>query len=524
MPRPPVRASLQAACASPPAARLVGGGGALEAGASAHLYSALRARDARFDGRLFVGVTSTGVYCRPVCRVRTPLARNCRFFGNAASAEAAGFRPCLRCRPELAPGLAFVDSSRALALAAARRLAQSVLEGRPVALPALAATLGVSDRHLRRIFAAEHGVSPVDYLATQRLLHAKRLLTDTALPVTQVALASGFGSLRRFNATFADRYRMSPSALRRAHDLGTRAREAMGGAHAGLRLRIGYRPPYDHGGMLRFLAQRTLARVEAVDAAGLTLRRTLAIGHQGQVLRGWVEARFDLERHEVAVEVAPALVPVLGAVLRRLREALDLDADPALVDPVLPTLPGAPRPGVRVPGAFDGFEAAVRVILGQQVTVAAACTLAARIVEAYGTQVETPFAGLDRLFPDAATLAAADAAALGRLGIVRQRVRALQALACEVAGGRLALEPGMPLEPALRALRAMPGIGEWTVQMIALRALGWPDAFPPGDLGVLDALVPLLGRRDARAAAALAEIWRPWRGYAVLRLWQHLED
>ncbi len=493
---------------------------AIDASAQAQ-YAAIRARDARFDGRLFVGVTSTGIYCRPVCRVRTPLLRNCRFFANAASAERAGFRPCLRCRPELAPGLAFVDSSRSLAQAAARLIVQAVQEGRDVALPGIAAKLGVTDRHLRRIFAAEHGVSPVDFLTTQRLLHAKQLLTDTALPVTQVALASGFASLRRFNAAFAERYRMSPTALRRE-----RADSAAQGATrsapaSGLTVRLGYRPPYDITGMLRFLARRALAGVETVDEAALALRRTLALQHGGRRAAGWVGCRFVPERHEVEIEVAPPLVPALGSVLQRLRQGLDLDADPARVDPALAALPGAP--GIRVPGAMDGFEAAVRVVLGQQVTVAAARTLSARLVAALGEPIETPHAGLARLFPTAERVAAADPDQIGRLGIVRQRVRALQALATEVAADRIVLHPLAPLVPTLEALRALPGVGEWTVQLIALRALGWPDAFPATDIGVLDALAPQLDGRDAKAAEAASQAWRPWRGYAVMRLWQSLE-
>jgi len=480
-------------------------------------YAAIRSRDARFDGRLFVGVTSTGVYCRPVCRVRTPLMRNCRFFASAALAEADGFRPCLRCRPELAPGVAFVDSSRTLALVAARLLTQAVREGRDVALPAVAERLGVTDRHLRRIFAQAHGVSPLDYLVTQRLLHAKQLLTDTALPVTQIALASGFSSVRRFNAAFAERYRLAPTDLRRA-----RGPEAVEHGDAALVLRLGYRPPYDIDGTLGFLARRALPGVEAVAAGGL--RRTLAVTHQGRELAGWVACRFLPERHEVELALAPTLVPALGSVLQRMRQMLDLDADPALVDPALSTLPGAPVPGVRVAGTADGFEAAVRVILGQQVTVAAARTLAARLVTALGTPIATPFAELTRLFPSARQIAEADAEEIGRLGIVRQRVRALQALAVEVAAGRIELHAAAPLEATLAALRALPGVGEWTVQLIALRSLGWPDAFAASDIGVLDALAPLIGTRDARAAEAASAAWRPWRAYAVMRLWRQLES
>jgi AraC family transcriptional regulator, regulatory protein of adaptative response / DNA-3-methyladenine glycosylase II len=483
-------------------------------------YLALKTHDARFDGRLFVGVTSTGIYCRPVCRVRTPLRRNCRFFANAASAECQGFRPCLRCRPELAPGLSLVDSSQVLAQHAARLIEQAARAGGEVYLPTIAQRLGVTDRHLRRIFQQAFGVTPIDYLGTQRLLLAKQLLTDTAMPVTQVALASGHASLRRFNAAFAQRYRMNPSALRRQ----AQPDEPSGRAESARtidgtpRLRLAFRPPFDIDGLLGFFARRCVAGVEAVQ--GRQLQRTLAWRHQGQTLRGWIACRFVPERHEVEMSLAPALLPAVGAIMQRLRHALDLDADPAMIDPRLACSMLPARPGMRVPGALDGFETAVRIVLGQQVTVAAARTLTRRLVAEFGEAIDTPFAGLDRLFPSAEGIAAADAERIGRLGIVRQRVGALQALAHEVAAGRIELDPTAPLQPTLQALRALPGIGEWTVQLIAMRVLAWPDAFPATDIGVLNAL----GTRDTAQVEAMAEAWRPWRAYAVIRLWSTLED
>ena len=472
-------------------------------------YRALQAHDARFDGRLFVGVTSTGIYCRPVCRVRVPKRENCRFFGNAALAEMHGFRPCLRCRPELAPGLSLTDSSDVLADQAARWLAKAAHEGQDPPLPVLAARLGVTDRHLRRIFAKRHGVTPLAWLTTQRLLLAKQLLTDTALPVTQVALAVGFGSLRRFNAAFAERYRLSPSALRRD-----------GAAEPGA-LKLAFRPPYDLAGLLGFIAKRAVAGQEVVD--GLTVRRTLSLNHQGQTLTGWLSARFVPERCELHLSVAPTLRPALGPLLQRARHAFDLDADPALIDPVLASVPGPVREGVRLPGSWCGFETAVRVVLGQQVTVAAARTLAQRLVQRFGTPISTPFADLDRLFPSAAVLAAADAEQIGTLGIVRQRVKALQGLAAAVADGRLLLQPGADLPATLAALTALPGIGDWSAQLIALRTLGWPDAWPAADIALLKALGQTTGARDIAAGTALAEAWRPWRGYAVFKLWLSLE-
>ncbi len=476
-------------------------------------YLALTTHDARFDGRLFVGVTSTGIYCRPVCRVRTPLRRNCRFFANAASAERQGFRPCLRCRPELAPGLSLVDSSAVLATHAARLIEQAARQGGTAPMPQIAARLGVTDRHLRRIFQQAHGVTPIDYLSTQRLLLAKQLLTDTDMPITQVALASGHGSLRRFNAAFVQHYRMNPSALRR--EANTRRGAA---TPQPSRLRLAYRPPYDIAGVLGFLTLRCIPGVESVD--GLVLRRTLAWPHQGQLLRGWLQAQFDAERHEVRLALAPALLPAVGAILQRLRHMLDLDADPASIDAALGGLPLPPRAGVRVPGAIDGFETATRIILGQQVSVAAARTLAQRLVAEFGVSVETPFPSLNRLFPTAEAIAAADPERIGRLGIVRQRVGALQALAREAAAGRIELHPAAPMQPTLDALRVLPGIGEWTLQLIAMRVLAWPDAFAANDIGVLNAL----GTRNVEQVRTAAEAWRPWRAYALMRLWLTLES
>ena len=472
-------------------------------------YLAVKARDARFDGRLFVGVTSTGVYCRPVCRVRTPRRENCRFFDTRAQAEGGGFRPCLKCRPEIAPGLSNMDSSQQLAETAARRIEHAVHAGIAFHLPDLATRLGVTDRHLRRIFQSTHGVSPHAYLTTQRLLLAKQLLTDTLQPITQVALASGFESLRRFNAAFVEHYRLNPSQLRKD-------RGAAPAADAPLRL--AYRPPYDVDAVVAFFAQRQVRGIEQVE--GLTLRRTLAWTHRGQRLTGWLASRFMPERHEVHVHAAPALAPVLGAVLQAVRHGLDLDADPTRIDPVLALVPGPQRAGTRLPGGMDGFELAVRVVLGQQVTVKAARTLTERLVQRFGTPVDTPWPALTHAFPDAATLAAADPEAIGTLGIVRQRVKALQALATEVAAGRIELHRGAPLDATLAALNALPGIGDWTAQVIAMRALAWPDAWPASDIGLMNAL----GSRDPKGITALAEPWRPWRAYAVMKLWHSLEN
>ncbi|MFP5443252.1 MAG: DNA-3-methyladenine glycosylase 2 family protein [Betaproteobacteria bacterium] len=483
-------------------------------------YLALRARDARFDGRFFTGVTSTGIYCRPVCAVRTPRRENCRFFTLAAQAESAGFRPCLRCRPELAPqALAWSvqDASGILVRQALRMLdapqSWGACEGGAV-VAQLAARLGVSDRHLRRIFEAALGVSPLQYLQTRRLLTAKQLLTDTPMPVTQVALASGFASVRRFNAAFSGHYGLNPTQLRRS---GTTA-----GAQPTSTLRLAWRPPFDVPALLAFFERRQFHGVEWVLPEEATLRRTVRLpasctGLPGETT-GWFSARFDGARHQVLLQTSDSLYPVLPLVIRRVRAMLDLDADPAAINAVLHQhFPQGD--GLRVPGAFDGFELAVRAVLGQQITVAAARTLGQRLVERLGEPIETPWPGLNRLFPTAATLAAADGDTLGRLGIVRQRQAAIVALALAVDGGTLALHAGADVASTTAALCALPGIGDWTAQYIAMRVLRWPDAFPAGDVALHKALGVQGHKNPARAAGEASQAWRPWRSYAVLRAW-----
>ncbi len=332
-------------------------------------YLALKARDARFDGRFFTGVTSTGIYCRPVCAVRTPRRENCRFFTLAAQAESAGFRPCLRCRPELAPqALAWsVQDASGILMRQALRLLDAPeawsTDGGGALVAQLAHRLGVSDRHLRRIFEAALGVSPLQYLQTRRLLAAKQLLTDTRLPVTQVALASGFASVRRFNAAFSTHYGLNPTQLRRE-----------GGAHTGAArpVHLGLRPPYDAAALLGFLATRQIHGMESVDPQGL--RRTVRLAVGGVQYTGWIDARFDPKDQpglRVALTASDSLLPALPQVIARVRALLDLDADPAAINAVLhPAFPLGD--GLRVPGCFDGFELAVRAVLGQQITVAAA--------------------------------------------------------------------------------------------------------------------------------------------------------
>ncbi len=470
-------------------------------------YRALRARDARFDGRFFVAVSSTRIYCRPVCTVKPPRRENCRFYPSAAAAESAGYRPCLRCRPELAPGNASVDATRRVAQAAASLIEDRALDAD--GLEAVAARLGITDRHLRRAFGAEFGVSPVEFAQTQRLLLAKRLLTDTALPVTEVAFASGFGSLRRFNALFRERYRLQPTQLRRR----MRA-QAAAGADA-LQFELAFRPPYDWPALAGFLGARAIAGVEAVEDGAY--RRTARVELDGKEHRGWIEAALSPKKPALRIAVSASLARVLPPVLSRVKALMDLSCNPVEIAQALGDL-GARHPGMRVPGAFDGFEVAVRAILGQQISVAGARTLAGRFAEAFGDPLETPFESLRTLFPTADRVAQVSEQRIGRIGLPAARARTILALARAVARGEVVLVPNADIEATLERLRALPGIGEWTAQYIALRALAWPDAFPHTDYGVMKALK----LTDPKRVLAAAERWRPWRAYAVMHLWQSL--
>jgi AraC family transcriptional regulator, regulatory protein of adaptative response / DNA-3-methyladenine glycosylase II len=466
-------------------------------------YQALKTHDARFDGMYFVAVSSTGVYCRPVCRAKLPRRENCTFHQSAASAERAGYRPCLRCRPELAPGWSQVDATSRLAATALELIDDGVLS--EIGVDALAARLGVTGRHLRRVVAEEFGLSPVEIAQTQRLLLAKQLLSDTSLPVGEVALASGFASLRRFNALFRERYRMSPSDLRR----GRRTSAVSDTFSCGL----GYRPPFDWDAMLRFLGERASAGTEMVN--DILYARTVAIGEHS----GWFAARAKHGECVLSVEVSTSLARTLPKLVSGMKRLFDLRADPVAIDARLGSL-AADHPGLRVPGAFDGFELAVRAVIGQQVSVKAATTIAGRFTHAFGEPIETPFTELTHLPPTAERVARAGVAEIAELGVTIARARTIRALAEAVARGDIAFGAGANAEETMTRLRGLRGIGEWTVQYIAMRALTWPDAFPHTDLGVRKAL----GVHDPKRIMAMAEDWRPWRAYAVMHLWRSLKE
>jgi AraC family transcriptional regulator of adaptative response / DNA-3-methyladenine glycosylase II len=469
-------------------------------------YAALTARDRRFDGVFFVAVTTTGIYCRPVCPARTPGRTRCQFHATAARAEAAGFRACLRCRPGLAPGAgdAAVDAVDALCAAATRRIAEGALDD--AGLDDLADELGVSARHLRRVLEARLGVPPVELAQSRRLGLACQLLVETDLSVTAIAGAAGFGSVRRMNATFAARAHQPPTAVRRA-----------AGVRAGaLTLRLDYRPPYDWSRLLGFLAARAIPGVEEVVDG--TYRRVVHLADRiGAITLAPLAARPAL-----ALTVAPGLVPALTPLVARIRRLADLDARPDVIAAVLGRDPllaphVAARPGLRLPGAVDPFEAAARAILGQQVSVAAATTLAGRLVRALGT-AHAGGGTLTHRFPTAAEVARRGVDELAAIGLPRPRAAGLHGLATAIATGALRFDQ-LDLGRFVDAACALPGVGPWTAHYLAMRALHLPDAFPAADLGVRKAL----GLAPA-AAIARAEAWRPLRAYAVMHLWTGLGE
>lgn len=468
-------------------------------------------RDPRFDGKFFIAVTSTGVYCRPVCPVPSPKQANVRYYATAAAAAEAGFRPCLRCRPEAAPGTPAWQGTSAVVRRALRLIHDGVLD--EASVDALAARVGVGPRQLHRLFLQHVGASPITVAQTRRLHFAKRLLDETDLPITEIAPAAGFGSLRRFNNVFQRTYRRAPRVLRRQRRGGLAAESG-----DEVVLKLAFRPPYDWTQVRAFLATRAVPGVERLDTQAYT--RTVALdGRHALVSVRALDGEHALEFRVCGA--APASLFQLSSAARR---TFDLAADPARIahafkgDPLLAPLLKQ-RPGLRIPGAWDPFECAVRAVLGQQVSVAAARTLAARLVARVGRPIAAGTDGLTHLFPSPAALAAAN---LDGLGLTGARVAALQALARAVNEG--ALDFGAPVEEVTARLAALPGFGAWTAQYVALRGLGEPDAFPAADL-VLRRVVAAGGAPlTTRALEARADAWRPWRGYAVLHLWRAAGD
>ena len=470
-------------------------------------YAAVLARDPRFDGVFFVCVSTTGIYCRPICPARTPGRSRVSFLDTAARCEAAGFRACFRCRPELAPGNGDVDAVDALVASATRRINEGALNERSV--DELAAELDVTARHLRRVMEARLGVSPIDLALSRRLGLAKQLLQDTALPITQIAFASGFRSVRRFNAAFAERMKAAPTTIRRTHAM----------APVGASLRLDYRAPYEWNALLAFLRARAVPGVEVVGDGDY--RRIVAIGGVTGVIR--VRQHADAGRSALSLDVSAELVPQLMPIVARVRRQFDLDARPDAIarvldsDPVLAASVRA-RPGLRLPGAFDSFEAAVRALLGQQVSVAGATTLAGRFAAAFGTRHDGG-PGLTTRFPSADEVTGATEDRIAKIGMPRARARAILELSRAIATKRVRLDEAHDLDAFVDKLVALPGIGPWTAHYLAMRALHVPDAFPSSDLGVTKALAASARDCEQRSAA-----WRPYRSYAVMHLWTSLGD
>ncbi len=479
------------------------------------LYAAFKAKDSRFDGRFFVAISSTGIYCRPVCKAKQPKAENCTFYATAAEAEHNGYRPCLLCRPELAPGNSIMDASCSLAKRAARMLEENCGNGQ--SLDELAVQLGCTDRHLRRIFAAEYNVTPVQYLQTCRLLLAKNLLTDTALSVLDVAMSAGFGSLRRFNDLFKKHYKLSPSSLRKYV-----SKEDKYGN--GITVTLGYRPPYRWEAMLKFLSGRATAGVDMVKN-GEYLRTAYFKKRNGKYVGGWLRVSNNMNKNSLSVTISESLMPVLPQVLSRVRRLFDLHCDPHAVFETLMSInkicKGAFVLGTRLPGSFNAFEMAVRAVLGQQISVKAASTLAARIVNAFGRQVQTGISGLTHVFPlpeDILALGKAIEGSFGSLGVTSARSKTIFELAKVFENKNIDFGFCALPEEEIKKLMTICGIGNWTAHYIAMRAMGWTDAFLETDAGIKKALEAYAPKELLK----IAEAWRPWRSYATVGLWNTL--
>ncbi|MDE2090904.1 MAG: DNA-3-methyladenine glycosylase 2 family protein [Gammaproteobacteria bacterium] len=467
--------------------------------------------DARFDGRFFVGVTSTGIYCRCICPAPAAKRQNVRYFPTSAAASTAGFRPCLRCRPETAPGTPAWNGTSATVSRGLRLISEGALDEDSV--EDLSMRLGVSPRHLHRLFLQHLGASPITVAQTRRLHFAKQLISDTDLSMMQVAMASGFQSIRRFNATFSSLYGRTPTELRRVHKTAASTTEA--GKYV---FRLAYRPPYDWKALLAFLAARATPGVEAV--VGGAYRRSIVFdGRQGALEVRQLKNAHTLEAHVFYPDPARLL-----QIVTRVRAMFDVAADPAVIartfrhDPLL--APHLKRhAGLRVPGAWDGFELAVRAILGQQVTVRCATTLAGRLVRAFGEPLTcSNTLGLTHVFPQPAVLAKAKLT-----GLPQARALSIRSLAQATLEGQMTFDNRLPLNELLTRLTSIKGIGDWTAHYVAMRALGDPDAFPASDLVLLRTAGEVKSLKPA-ALLKRAETWRPWRAYAAMLLWRTATD
>lgn len=480
------------------------------------MYKAFCSRDPRFDGRFFVGVSSTGIYCRPVCSARMPKIENCSFFDSAAAAEAAGYRPCLICRPELAPEDYDPDVSSVLARRAAKYISENCSNG--MRLQDAATALGCTDRHLRRVFEEEYGITPVQYLQTCRMLMAKSLLTETSLPILDIAMAAGFGSVRQFNNIFKQRYKMTPLELRK----NTRVKKETEG---NVSIMLGYRPPYRFAELLAFFSQRAISGVEVVRDE--TYFRTVRMKTKdGTMLSGWIKVTHISKKHALQLTISDSLLPVMPKVAGHVKNMFDLFCDPEAVASVLEKMnrmrSGLFVKGTRIPGAFEPFEMSVRAVLGQQITVHAAGVLAGRFVQKYGTAINTEIEGLTHLFPLPEEILDLDSnieEQLGPIGIISSRARTIRSLSEVFADGSVVFESYADSEKEKEKLLKIKGVGPWTADYIAMRCMSDTDVFLGSDAGVKRAL----DFQNAGMLKQIAEEWRPWRSYATVCLWNSLQ-
>ena len=474
-------------------------------------YRALQSRDARFDGRMFVGVSSTGVYCRPICSARTPKFENCSFYASADAAQEAGFRPCLRCRPEIAPSLASWRGTSNTVTRALALIAEGALDGSGQSVDKLAARLGMGERQLRRLFIEHLGASPISVAQTRRVLFAKQLIHDTKMPMAAIAAAAGFSSVRRFNETFLDLFHRPPRALRRKKANSVQGRDVV--------LRLKYRPPYDWNQMLAFLEARAIAGIELVK--GERYFRTIEIDRS----MGSIAVAHLPKQESIEVAILFPNLKALPAIVTRVRQLFDLGADVEIInrhlsaDPALARLV-AQRPGLRAPGGWDGFEIAVRAVLGQQISVCAARQLARRLVQLHGRQVPKAFQihpSLSHVFPEPKRLGLHSSIGLSMPGA---RLLTLRAVAEAAVANPDLFGPLDRIEETVARLRTIRGIGDWTAHYIALRAARESDAFPATDLGLLQGASLMDGAHITPASLlSRAESWRPWRAYAAQHLW-----
>ncbi|MFN2425486.1 MAG: AlkA N-terminal domain-containing protein, partial [Candidatus Binatia bacterium] len=498
---------------------------------AARCYRAALSKDRRFDGRFFTGVVTTGIYCRPVCPVVPPKFENMRFYACAAAAEAAGFRPCKRCRPETAPGTPAWLGTSAVVSRGLRLISEGGLDDGN--LEALAARLGMGERQLRRLFAQHLGASPLDVARARRVHFARNLIDQTDLAFAEIAHSAGFHSIRQFNHALKETFRETPTALRgRRTRRGEARKTALGeGSAAAILVKLPYRPPLAWTAMLDFLAHRAIPGVES--AADGCYRRTIEADGAVGVIEVTAGDADTGRAPKTSAHLAPHHAPHLAmrvelphcrnliGIVERARRIFDLGADPTRIgehlsrDAQLAPLVAA-TPGLRVPGAWDPFELAVRGVLGQQITVKGATTLAGRLVRAFGEPLENPSGALTHLFPRAEVMAEAD---LFAIGMPRARAAALRNVAAAAASGRLVFDAALGLDDAVQRLCAIPGFGPWTAHYIAMRALAEPDAFPETDIGVRRALGTGGGLASVAEVRKRAEAWRPWRSYAVIHLW-----